>query len=146
MEIVGSGHLITQISRHFLTEGLLDVTDLSAIIVPAQRPLVLDVLYKSVRPTVGSRLTVHVNNNEIANVRFQKEDGLKKQTVQLDRFVREGENEFRVRCLVSCKPLEEVSDEGLFWLRREDATIIRKKYSTRGTLEPFDQIWKLWVY
>jgi len=136
---------ITELHHRFVTEGSLSIADLSKIVIPASRPLHCDLFYKSIRPTTGSRITAFLNGQEVANIVYDGNKGTKTVRVDLTKRLKSGVNELRCRCLVSNFPLENQSDEGLMWIRRHDDTIIRKKYSTMGVLEPFDQIWKLFV-
>jgi hypothetical protein len=138
--------LITDISRDFLSNRKLLVEDLTNIVIPVDFPVFCELYYNSVRPTQGIRLDLYINGNRVTNITYlDGEQGLKQSRLDLTNVLTEGENEFRCLCLVSCLQFEEKSDEGLIWLKGKHSTIIKKKYSTRGSLEPFDQRWNLLV-
>ena len=137
---------ITQISKKFISSGNLEFNDLEEIVIPAILPLEVDLYFNRKGYSSGVMLSIHVNGKMACKIQFQNESGLKSERADITNLLRRGRNEIRVRCLVTCKPLENIGDEALFWLRRYEETIIRKKFFTKNTIEPFDQIWNLWIH
>jgi hypothetical protein len=135
----------TELFEDFIRTKVLKIDDLTRLAVPVERPVLCDLYYKSAKATVGSRIAAYVNGKEVCNIVYNGESGLKTASVDLSPFLSVGENELRCLCIVSSPPLEHVSDEGLVWIRREGATLIRRAFSTGGTLEPFDLRWKLLI-
>jgi len=93
--------------------------------------------------STGSRLLLSVNGEDVIDLYYDNEQGSKQETIDLAGHLVPGKNELRVRCLVACHPIDGLSDTGLLWLRGPEATIIRKQFATKGSLEPFDLRWTL---
>jgi hypothetical protein len=136
---------IVDLSTDFRQAESLTVPDLHEITVPVTAPLTCEMYFESVRPANGARVLLTFNGEDVAELSYDGDAGRKQVLVDLtDRLV-SGANDFRVRCLVSCLPLDEAADTALVWLKNDQSTIIRKAYTTRGSLEPFDQRWTLWL-
>jgi len=134
---------ITDISATFRERGTVDIGDLRDLVIPVPRSLTCEAYFDSPYETSGSRLIVSVNEEEVIDLRYDGSSGRTQGIVDISDRISVGENELRVRCLVSCSPVDGQSDSGVLWLRGGEATVIRKKFTTRGSLEPFDLRWVL---
>jgi len=136
---------IVDVSEGFRTNRSVDVGDLRDLVIPiSDNNLRCEAYFESPMTTKGTRLLVTVNGDDVLELVYDDEDGTKQDAADLTHLLSPGQNDFRVRCLASCHPLDGTVDSGLIWLRSRDSTVIRKKYETRGSLEPFDQRWTLW--
>lgn len=136
---------ITEVSESFRATHSVMLSDLRELVIPVSAPLACEAYFESPRVTSGTRMLITFNGEDVAELVYDDEDGRKQTSVDVTDLLQEGENDFRVRCLTSCVPLADSGDDaGLVWLRTAEATIIKKRYSTKGSLEPFDQRWTLW--
>lgn len=134
---------ITEVSEAFRTNRVIDLPDIRALVIPVPRTLTCEAYFESPMVSTGSRLLVSVNGEDVVDLYYDNEQGKKQETIDLAGHIAPGKNELRVRCLVACHPIDDLSDTGLLWLRGPEATIIRKKFATKGSLEPFDLRWTL---
>jgi hypothetical protein len=141
--IIASRCDITEISETFRTDRVITLPDIRTLVVPVPPTLTCEAYFESPMVSTGSRLLVSVNGADVIDLYYDNEHGKKQEAVDLAGHLAPGENELRVRCLVSCHPIDNLSDAGLLWLRGPEATIIRKRFATKGSLEPFDLRWTL---
>ncbi len=143
-ELVTTRQSIVDISEDFRQSERLTVPDLHDVTVPIQAPLSCELSFESARVARGARLILTFNGEDAGEINYEGEARRQQVTIDLTERLVEGANDFRVRALVSCFPGDLESDLALVWLKSGDTTIIRKAYTTRGSLEPFDQRWTLW--
>lgn len=141
--IVASRCDITEVSETFRKNRVINLPDIRTLVIPVPPVLTCEAYFDSSMVSSGSRFLVSVNGDDIIDLSYDNERGQKQGSVDLTDRVAPGENELRVRCLVSCHPVDDLTDTGLLWLRGPEATIIRKRFATRGSLEPFDLRWTL---
>ncbi|HEV7806633.1 MAG TPA: hypothetical protein VGO80_12490 [Solirubrobacteraceae bacterium] len=142
--LTGRASSIVDLSLNFRQAASLTVPDLHEITVPVTSHLTCELYFDSVHEAQGPRLLLTFNGEDVGEIVYEGEPGRKQMHVDLRDHLLDGANDFRIRALVSCLPLEAVSDSALVWLKNDESTVIRKAYSTRGSLEPFDQRWTLW--
>jgi hypothetical protein len=136
---------IADVSEGFRANRTVDVGDLRDLVIPIRgNNISCEAYFESPITTKGTRLLVTVNGDDVLELVYDDESGSKQDAVDVTHLLNPGQNDLRVRCLTSCHPLDGTVDSGLVWLRSRDSTVIRKKYETRGSLEPFDQRWALW--
>jgi hypothetical protein len=136
---------ITEVSAAFRETGTVEVGELRDLVVPIPAELTCEAYFDSPLPTKGTRLIVGVNGEDVIELSYDGAPGQRQGRVEISDHLAPGANELRVRCLVSCTPLDRVADAGEVWLRSSESTIIRKRFSTKGSLEPFDLRWTLFL-
>jgi hypothetical protein len=136
---------ITEISHYLVTKQEFSVDDLDNVVVPIRLPVTCDLFFTTLLKSHGMRMSLTVNEERVCAVTYDADHGQKSAHVDITAHLKAGINRLRCRCLVSRLPLTSVYDEGLLVVSGEGSSVIKKKFSASGDIEPFDISWSLLV-